>query len=436
MINNKNVGVISLGCDKNRVDTEKMLYILSKRHNIVSDVQTAQIIIVNTCGFLEASRKEAIEEIFYAVGLKQEGVEKVIVTGCLPQKFIGDIYNALPEVDAFLGVSDYDRILDVVDEIYLDKRVNAVGLPKGECGIGRMLTTNAYAYLKIADGCSNHCTYCLIPKIRGSFRSVPMSDLIEETKGLGDIAELILVAQDTARYGFDLGGLSLVSLIQELSKLSNVKKIRLLYCYPENITDELILEIKNNPKVIHYLDMPLQHADDRILKLMNRKGTGKGYIDLIEKLRKEIPDIAIRSTFITGFPTEDEIAFDNLVEFIKKAKLTNAGFFKYSKEEGTAAARLDGQVAQSIKHKRFRKLYAIQKQVAKENNKKFKGKTIEVLAEGFDSDMLVYYGRAYFNAPDIDGKVYFFVDEPIEYGKYYQIKIKKTSDYDVYGEKV
>ena len=437
MVKDKKVGVISLGCDKNRVDTEKMLYILSKRHNLVNEMERAQIIIINTCGFLEASRKEGIEEIFNAVNLKGKGVEKVIVTGCLPQKFIGDIFDAIPEVDAFLGVSDYDRILEVIDEIYLDKRVNAVGDPKGECGIKRVLTTSFYAYLKIADGCSNHCTYCLIPKIRGAFRSVPIADLVEETKGLGDVAELILVAQDTARYGYDLeGNISLVTLIRELSKLDNVNKIRLLYCYPENIPDELIEEIRFNPKVIHYVDIPFQHADDRILKLMNRKGTGKGYLELIERLRRNIPDIAIRSTFITGFPTEDEIAFNNLIEFIKKAKLTNAGFFKYSKEEGTAAARLNGQVAQHVKHKRFRKLYAVQKVVAKENNKKFKGKTIEVLAEGFDEDMLVYYGRAYSSAPDIDGKVYFFSSEPVEYGKYYQIKIRRTSNYDLYGDRV
>ncbi len=437
MIKNKNVGVISLGCDKNRVDTEKMLYILSTRHNIVSDVASADIIVVNTCGFLEASRKEAIEEIFYSVGLKADGVEKVIVTGCLPQKFIDEIFPSIPEVDAFLGVSDYDKILDVIDRIYRGERVNAVGVPSKECGINRVLTTSNYAYLKIADGCSNHCTYCLIPKIRGKFRSVEKADLIKETVSLGKIKELILVAQDTAKYGEDLENKSsLAELIRELSTLDNVERIRLLYCYPENITDELIAEIKLNPKVIHYIDIPFQHADDRILKLMNRKGTGNGYLELIEKLRKEIPDIAIRSTFITGFPTEDEVAFNNLIEFIKKAKLTNAGFFKYSKEEGTAAAKLGGQIERAIKHKRYRKLYAEQRKVVKENNKRYRGQTLDVLAEGFDQNMLVYYGRAYFNAPDIDGKVYFFSSDEIEYGKTYKIKIRRTSDYDLYGDRI
>ncbi len=433
---NKQIGVISLGCDKNRVDTEKMLSILTERHVLTADIDDADIIIVNTCAFLESARKEAVEEILMAINRKSDGVEKVIVTGCLPQLFIDQIKDELIEVDAFLGVSDYAEILQVIDKIYSGERVISVGKPRGECGKQRVLTTNGYAYLKIADGCSNHCTYCLIPSIRGKYRSVEINDLIDEAKSLGELNELILVAQDTAKYGLDLKEkVTLVTLIQKLSKLENIKSIRLLYCYPENITGELIDEIASNPKVIKYIDMPLQHADDSVLKLMNRKGTFDGYLELIEKLKTKIPGIAIRSTFITGFPRESEDAFNKLTEFLLTAKLFNAGFFKYSREEGTPAYKLDGQVPAKIKTQRLKKLYSTQKKVVKENFKSFIDKSLKVVAEGFDEYQLIYYGRAYFNAPDIDGKVYFFSSEEVEYGNTYDIKIIKSSGYDLYGER-
>ncbi len=436
-ISNKKIGVISLGCDKNRVDTEKMLYFLSKRHKLTTDYDNADIIIINTCAFLESARKEAIEEILLAVLKKENGLEKIIVTGCLPQKFVSEIKDELQEVDAFLGVSEYDKILEVVDRIYSGERVVLVGEPKGECGKNRILTTSNYAYLKIADGCSNHCTYCLIPYIRGKFRSVPIYNLIEEAKGLGELNELILVAQDVAKYGCDLSPQeSLTQLIRELSKLSNVKGIRLLYCYPENITEELINEIAVNPKVIKYIDIPLQHADDKVLKLMNRKGTGKGYLELIEKLKNRVKGIAIRSTFITGFPRESQESFNNLLDFLTSAKLFNAGFFKYSREQGTPAYKLDGQIPASVKTARLKKLYSLQKKIVKENNKSLIGKAFKVVAEGFDEDQLVYYGRAYFNAPDIDGKIYFFSADEVEYGKFYDVKIIKATGYDLYGERL
>lgn len=436
-IQGKKIGVISLGCDKNRVDTEKMLSILSAEHTLTSDYDNANLIIINTCSFLESSRKEAIYEILSAIEMKKHGLEKIIVTGCLPQKFLDEIKDELIEVDAFMGVSDYHQILQVIDRIYDGERVLEVGAPRGECGVKRVLTTDGYAYLKVADGCSNHCTYCLIPAIRGKYRSVPMADLITEAKSLGDVNELILVAQDTAKYGLDLEPqTSLVTLIRELCKLENIKGIRLMYCYPENVTDELIHELAVNPKMIKYIDMPLQHADDGVLKLMNRKGTGQGYLDLIAKLKQRVPGIAIRSTFIAGFPRESDEAFNNLTDFLQKAKLFNAGFFKYSKEDGTAAARLDGQVAGAIKTKRYKKLYSVQKKVVRENNKALIGRTFKVVAEGFDADQLVYYGRAYFNAPDIDGKIYFFSSEEVEYGKFYDIEIIKATGYDLYGERV
>ena len=433
----KKVGVISLGCDKNRVDTEKMLSILSSEFEITATQENADILIINTCAFLKASRKEAIEEILMAISLKEQGyVEKIIVTGCLPQKFIEEIYNELLEVDAFLGVSDYDRILQAIERIYLGERVNFVGNPKGESCTTRVLTTKNYAYLKIADGCDNHCTYCLIPKIRGKFRSVKMQDLIEESKGLGKVNELILVAQDITKYGCDLeNNENLVLLIRELSKLDNILSIRLLYCYPENITDELIEEIKDNEKVIKYIDIPLQHADDKVLKLMNRKGSFNEYLALINKLKNRVEGISIRSTFITGFPQESQQAFDRLVEFLGLAKLSNAGFFKYSREKDTPADKLDGHLKESVKTARLKKLYSAQKRIVKENNKSHLGKTLKVMAEGFDESQLVYYGRAYFNAPDIDGKVYFFSSEEVVYGDYIPVKINKVTGYDLYGER-
>ena len=432
------VGVISLGCDKNRVDTEKMLKILSTRHIITPDIEEADVVVINTCAFLETSRKEAIEEIIAVSQLKSTGnLKKVIVTGCLPQKFIGDIFEGLTEADGFLGVSDYNEINDVIDRTFLGERVNAVGLPRGECGKERILTTKSYAYLKIADGCSNHCTYCLIPKIRGKFRSVPLLDLIEEVKGLKDANELILVAQDVAKYGSDLDGdITLTTLIRELSKLDTVKKIRLLYCYPENITDQLISEIANNDKVIKYIDIPFQHADDKVLHRMNRKGTGDGYLALIEKLRKNIDGVAIRSTFITGFPGETEEQFNNLLEFIKKAKLHNAGFFAYSKEEDTPAFRLDGHMPEKIKKSRQKKLYTVQKGVVKDRLKGMVGKTFDVVVDGFSNEYLAYEGRTYQSAPDMDGKVYFFSTEELFVGEEVQVKITDYKDYDLFGEQV
>ncbi len=429
------VGVVSLGCDKNRVDTEKMLAIIKTKYQVVREEELADVIIINTCAFLESSRKEAIEEILFAIDLKKQSEKKIIVTGCLPQKFIDEIYCELPEVDGFLGVSDYGEIVSVIDRVLNGERVNAVGVPRGEPCTDRVLTTTNYAYLKIADGCDNHCTYCLIPRIRGKYRSVPQKDLIEEAKKLGEVSELILVAQDVTKYGYDLNPRSnLVSLIRELSALKNVKGIRLLYCYPENVTEELIHEFSVNAKMIRYIDIPFQHADDRVLKLMGRKGSREEYLKLINTLKERVKGIAIRSTFITGFPGEDEEAFNNLCNFLQDAKLTNAGFFKYSREKDTPSDRLTNHLPASIKTKRYKKLYSIQKKISKNNFKSLVGKSFKVLAEGFDYDQFVYYGRAYFNAPDIDGKVYFFSAEPVEYGKHVTVTIIKATDYDLYGE--
>ena len=435
LIKEKTIGVISLGCDKNRVDTEKMLAVLGS-DKITQDQEEAQIIIVNSCAFLESSRKEAIETVFDVNELRKTGkLEKIVLTGCMPQKFVADMFDEFKEVDVFLGTGDYEYLPEAIELAYKGKRVNFVGKAKEFKEKKRVVTTPLhYAYLKIADGCDNHCTYCLIPSIRGKYRSEKEEDLVAEAQSLGDVKELILVAQDVTRYGEDIYGENkFAELLRKLSALDNIGSIRILYCYPDKLTDELIAEIKNNDKIIKYLDIPLQHADPVVLKRMNRKGTGEGYLKLIAKLRKEIPDIAIRSTFIAGFPGETEEQFENLLEFVKEAKLTNAGFFAYSREEGTPAYRLSDQIDEKVKQSRVKKLYAAQKKVSEERNKSLVGKQIKVICDGVDYDKQSFYGRAYFSAPEIDGKAYFTYDGEIKQGEYYNVKITKADAYDLYG---
>lgn len=436
MLKDKKIGLISLGCDKNRVDSEKALSYIGECATLVNDLNIANVVVINTCAFLESARKEAIETIFEVNALRDNGnLEKIIVTGCLPQKFIDDIFDDLVEVDAFLGFNDYDLLIDAINEIYKGNRVNFVGKNKKVTTNQRILTTPChYSYLKIADGCNNKCTYCLIPKIRGAYVSTPIEELLEETKNLGDVKELILVAQDVTRYGEDLyGERKLVDLIRELSKLDSVGSIRLLYCYPDAISNELILELKTNDKLVKYLDIPLQHSENSVLKRMNRKGTREEYISLIERLRAEVPSISIRSTFITGFPGETEEDFNGLLDFINTVKLNNAGFFAYSREEDTPAYKLPMQVDEEVKQKRLKKLYQAQKKISKANLKTYVNKTIQVVCDGIDYDKQSFYGHFSAFAPEIDGKVYFTYDELIEQGETYTVLITKTNEYDLYG---
>ncbi len=430
----KKLGVISLGCDKNRVDTEKMLWRLKDKFELTNDPEDAEVIVINTCAFLNASRKEAIDEILSCAKLKEAGkLEKLAVTGCLPQKFVSELAEGLPEVDVFAGISDYDRLADAISESYAAGRQNIVGPPCGEPDCGRVRTTDNHAYLKIADGCSNFCTYCLIPKIRGAYRSVREEQLLREAAALGEVKELVLVAQDVTKYGSDLtGGENLVRLIRKLSALENVRKIRLLYCYPESVNEELIDEIAANDKVLKYIDIPLQHADDAVLKSMNRKGTYKSYLALIKKLKERVRGIAVRSTFITGFPGESEQAFETLLRFLEEAELFNAGFFKYSKEEGTAAAKMKNQLPERVKNARLRKLYAAQKKVVAKTLRALRGQTFDVLVENFNG--ICYEGRAYFNAPDIDGKVIFTGVGDFGAGDTVRVRVTGHKDYDLFGE--
>ena len=436
MLSNKIFGVISLGCDKNRVDTEKLLGLLRDRgYRLTDELNKAQIVIVNTCAFLESAREEAIETLLECADYKDGNLEKLVVTGCLPQRFIGELFEPLQEVDVFLGINDYEKIFEALENSYkADERQNYVG--KGADGYlyNRVQTTDDhYAYLKIADGCYNHCTYCLIPKIRGKYRSYPMENLLREAQELGDISELIIVAQDSTRYGEDLYGKNcFVELLQKISELDNIEKIRLLYCYPDVITDALIEEIATNDKILKYIDIPLQHSENRVLKLMNRKGTREGYLALLQKLRDRIPGIAIRSTFISGFPTETEEEFEGMLRFVEEAKFFNCGFFAYSREPGTGAYKLQPQIHHATKKRRVRALYETQEKIANEILSGFVGKDVEVLCDGIDYDKNCFVGRAYFNAPDIDGKVYFNAAEAMQ-GKKYTVRIKKNDSYDLYG---
>lgn len=431
----KKIGVISLGCDKNRVDSERALFIASKKYEITNDIDEANIVIINTCAFLESSRIESLDTVFECNKKRSKNLEKIVLTGCFPERFIDELYSDLLEVDVFLGILDYDLLFEALDLAYQGNRVNFVKKSQKIISKNRILTTPChYYYLRIADGCNNKCTYCLIPSIRGKYRSVPIEELIDEVKSLGEAKEIILVAQDITRYGIDIyNEPSLVRLIKELTKLEEVEAIRLLYAYPDMISNELIEEIKCNDKVIKYLDIPLQHASNGVLKLMNRKGTNDSYLSLIHKLKNSVEGISIRSTFITGFPGESKKDFKVLCDFIKKAKFTNCGFFKYSREEGTPAYKLPLQVDDKIKEKRVKKLYKIQSKISKNFTKSFVGKTIKVLCDGVDYDMQSFYGRGYFNAPDIDGKIYFNSNDVINQGEYYDVLIQKVDEYDLYG---
>ncbi|MBR2375031.1 MAG: 30S ribosomal protein S12 methylthiotransferase RimO [Clostridia bacterium] len=436
MLSKKLFGVISLGCDKNRVDTEKLLGLLKERGcRLTDDLSKAQIVIVNTCAFLESARTEAIETVLECADYKRNKLEKIVVTGCLPQKFIDELYQPLQEADVFLGIQDYEKIFEALENSYRkNERQNYVGLGSDRYRFERVLTTDEHvAYLKIADGCFNHCTYCLIPKIRGKYRSYPMENLLKEAEELGEISELIVVAQDTTRYGEDLYGENkYVELLQRLSGLENIQKIRLLYCYPDVIDDRLIDEIAQNDKILKYIDIPLQHSEDRVLKLMNRKGTRAGYLALLKKLRERIPGIAIRSTFITGFPTETEAEFQAMQRFVQEAQFSSCGFFAYSREPDTGAYRLQPQVHAATKKRRARALYALQEQISAQLLSGFVGKELEVLCDGIDYEKGCFVGRSYLSAPDIDGKVYFHATEATQ-GEFYKVKIERADSYDLYG---
>ncbi len=411
-----------------------MSIIKSSGCEITDDINAVQVLIVNTCAFLNSARKEAIETVIDFAAYKSENLEKLVVTGCLPQKFSNETFPALTEADVFLGTNDYDKFFEALEKSYTGDRINYVGTGSAAFIADRVVTTpRHYAYLKIADGCNNRCTYCLIPKIRGKYVSFPIEDLLKEAEELGDVSELILVAQDVTRYGIDLyGQKKLKTFLQNLTTLVNINSVRLLYSYPDMLDDELIAEIRDNPKIIKYLDIPLQHSENGVLKRMNRPAGREEYLNLIKKLRKNIPDISLRSTFIAGFPDETEEDFENLCAFLKEAQLDNCGFFAYSREPDTPAYKLKGQIPAAVKKKRVKALYKVQKDISRKKLEKRVGTTLKVLCDGIDYDKNCFVGRAYFQAPDIDGKVYFNAYNAVQ-GEYYDVLIEKCDSYDLYG---
>lgn len=436
----KNVAVISLGCDKNRIDTEHMLYRISRGGYGIVDLADADVIIVNTCAFIESARQESIDTILQCAELKKSGrCKSLIVTGCLPQKYMAELVAAIPEADAFLGAFEYDKIIDTIErnEIAETAAASAPCATERERFVNaenesRLLTTFPHvAYLKIAEGCNNKCTFCTIPSIRGAYRSRPIADITREAERLAKdgVKELILVAQDVTRYGSDMGE-SLIALLDELEKIDGVT-LRLLYCYPEQVTDELIDRISSSPKIAKYIDIPVQHYSDKILKLMNRKATGAQIEALITKLHAH--GITVRTTLMVGFPGETETEFGELCEFVKRAKPEYAGVFAYSKEDGTPAARLAGQVKTADKRKRVKILGEICTAVTREFNRGLCGQTLDVIYEDVDYDKNLFMGRAQFQAPDVDGRVYFKADG-VDVGNVYRVKIADSDDYDLYGE--
>lgn len=429
------IGAISLGCDKNRVDTEKMLSRLtSGGHTLVGSEEEADVIIVNTCAFIDKAKEESIDEILNAISAKNsDKKKKIIVTGCLAQRYADTIKEEFPEVDAVLGIADYDEILSTVQRVSEGDKVYDC-VVKDNFYENRVLTTPYhYAYLKIADGCDNHCTYCAIPSIRGKYRSEKMQDLLAEAKKLADdgVKELILVAQDVTRYGTDIDGKPhLIELVDELSKL-DFEWIRLLYLYPEMVDDTLIDYVLSNPKVVKYMDIPLQHIDDAVLKRMNRRTDEKSVRELIAKLKKA--GIAIRTTFICGFPGETEAQFEKLKTFVEETKFDYAGFFAYSREEGTPADRLDGHLDEEVKQARADELCAIQAKIIQNRNADKIGERVRVIYDDIDYDKQLFVGRTSTQAPDIDNVVYFTSDERVQVGNFYDVQIEGTDGIDLVG---
>ncbi|WP_173696486.1 MULTISPECIES: 30S ribosomal protein S12 methylthiotransferase RimO [Clostridium] len=431
--------MVSLGCDKNRVDSEIILGKMSDEYVITNDPKNADIIIVNTCGFIESAKQESIDTILEMADYKLNYKCKLLIaTGCLTQRYGDELGKLIPEIDIMLGVNDYNKINELITDFIEGNKLASELLNYSDENINegkRILTTQKEsAYIRIAEGCNNFCTYCIIPKIRGKFRSRSMENIINEAKDLSEngVQEIILIAQDTTLYGNDIyGKKSLHLLLKELSKIEKIKWIRVLYCYPEEIYEELIDEIANNEKVVKYLDLPIQHISDKILKLMGRKTTKQDILNKINKLREKISGIVLRTTFIVGFPNEGEEEFNEIIDFVKEYKLEKVGVFTYSQEEDTPAAKMSGQVLEEIKKKREEQLMLVQRDISEEINKLKIGKIYDILVEGYDGNK--YCGRSYEMAPNIDGNVFFESDKNINIGKFVKVKIVKNMDYDLVG---
>lgn len=433
---------ISLGCDKNLVDSEMMLGLLSGQgYGFTDDETQADIVVINTCCFINDAKQESIDTILEMARLRSEGrIKALLVTGCLAQRYKEEIQTEIPEVDAVIGTTAIDQITPALDEVLAGTRENHYDSLYKEplTDTGRLVTTGGhYAYLKIAEGCSKHCTYCIIPKVRGDYRSVPMESLIKEAHTLveGGVKELILVAQETTVYGIDLYGRKrLTDLLQELCKINELKWIRLLYCYPEEIDDELIRVMKEEPKVCHYLDLPVQHGCDTVLKRMGRKTNKAQLTAIIAKLREEIPDICLRTTLITGFPGETVKEHEELLHFIEQIRFDRLGVFTYSREEDTPAASMPGQVSERVKKKRYGQLMEMQQQIAFEKAAAMTGRTVTAMIEGKLADEDAYVARTYQDAPNVDGMLFINTDRNLMTGDFAQVRITGSYEYDLMGE--
>lgn len=435
------IAMIGLGCPKNQVDGEMLLSRLAEGgFEIVGELENADIVIINTCGFIEDAKKEAIDNILYAASLKSEEIIRaVVVTGCLAERYKEEILKEIPEVDAVVGIGANGDIAEICRKVLEGKTV--AEFPSKYClpldGDRILSTPEHYAYLKIAEGCSNCCTYCAIPSIRGKYRSREIESIIAEAESLAQsgIKELVVVAQDTTRYGIDLyGELKLPSLLKELCKIEGIEWIRILYCYPECLTDELIDVIAEQDKICNYIDLPLQHADGEILKRMNRTGNEESLTALIEKLRKKIPDVVIRTTFITGFPGETEENFETLSRFVSNVKFDRLGCFAYSAEEGTFAAKMDNQIDQDVKAHRSEIIMQQQYEIFSDKQEKRVGSVMTAIVDGYDEENMLYMGRTYMDAPEIDSSVILSTEDELEKGQFVKIKIIGVDDCDLIGE--
>lgn len=437
----KKIGVVSLGCSKNQVDCEHMLSLLDEAgYELTVELNDVDAVLINTCGFLSSAREEAHEYIKEAITLKNEGsVKKIVVTGCLAERDREKLTEEFPEIDALVGCGSYTDIVPVIDGVFEgEKRESFKEIDSAPLECGRILTTPVYtAFLKIAEGCDNRCSYCVIPSLRGRFRSRDEDEIVKEAEALAEtgVRELIIIAQDISRYGMDRGekgGLS--HLLRRLCKIEKIKWIRLHYLYPDKMDDELIETIASEDKIVKYLDIPIQHINNRILKAMNRHGTREEIEALFKKLRAKIPNVVIRTSLIVGFPSETDEEFEELCDFLKEQKIERAGVFPYYREEGTRAYDMDGQIDEQTKIKRAELVETLQARVMDEYNKKLIGKVIEILCEGFDRISESYFGRSFADSPEVDGKVFFTGRKGIKPGEFVNVRILEELDGDLVGE--
>jgi len=435
------IGMVSLGCSKNQIDAERILFKLKKAgYEFSDDAGLCDIVIVNTCGFIQSAKEEAIETILEFCTLKKEGrIKAVVITGCLAERYKEEVSELISEADAVIGIGCNEDIVEIINKVAEGEKISRFD-EKEKLSLtgGRIISTLPFfAYLKVAEGCDNCCSYCAIPSIRGHFRSNPIEEVVKEAKYLVDngVREINLIAQDTTRYGEDLYGESkLPELLTELCKIENLRWLRILYCYPERITDKLLDVMAKEEKIVKYLDIPIQHCNDDILKKMNRKGDKKSLTETISKIREKMPDCVLRTTLITGFPTETKEQFEELAEFVKEMQFDRLGCFPYSEEEGTKAALMTPQVDEEERQHRADIIMEMQNVISEQKNNKMMGKVVEAVVEGFDRWAECYFGRTKADAPDIDGKIFFSSEEKLAMGQFVKVRIDDTMDYDLIGE--